>query len=107
MKERYYMKTKILAILALGVFLLCFGFNVNGQENAEVKINAKEHILKNGMKVLILERHNSPTVACYIYFRVGSIHEPTGQSGIAHLLEHLLFKGTHTIGTTNYQKELE
>jgi predicted Zn-dependent peptidase len=82
---------------------------VNETENISngVKIDVKEHTLKNGMKVLILERHNAPTVACYIYFRVGSVHEPAGQSGIAHLLEHLLFKGSQTIGTTNYQKEKE
>ncbi|MEW6027062.1 MAG: pitrilysin family protein [Planctomycetota bacterium] len=101
------MKTKILMLAALGIFLLCFGFNITGAENSAVKIDVREHVLKNGMKVLVLERHNSPTVACYIYFRVGSVHEPAGQSGIAHLLEHLLFKGSQTIGTTNYQKESE
>ncbi|MEK7309966.1 MAG: pitrilysin family protein [Planctomycetota bacterium] len=101
------MKTNILIFLVIGLFLFCFGFSINGQDTQAVKIDVKEHVLKNGMKVLILERHNAPTVACYVYFRVGSVHEPAGQSGIAHLLEHLLFKGTHTIGTTNYQKELE
>jgi len=102
------MKTRILIFLTLGIFLFGLGFNnINGAEDIGVKIDVKEHVLKNGMKVLILERHNAPTVACYVYFRVGSVHEPAGQSGIAHLLEHLLFKGTQTIGTTNYQKELE
>jgi predicted Zn-dependent peptidase len=72
-----------------------------------ITIDVKEFVLKNGMKVLVFERYNSPTVAVNIYFRVGSVHEPFCQTGIAHLLEHMLFKGSQTIGTTNYSKESE
>jgi predicted Zn-dependent peptidase len=65
----------------------------------------REHILKNGMKLLIVERHTSPTVAAWIRFKVGSVNERSDERGIAHLLEHMLFKGTKTLGTTNYAKE--
>jgi len=61
--------------------------------------------LENGMKVLMLERHISPTVSFYIRHRVGSVDEETGKTGTAHLLEHLLFKGTKTVGTKNYEIE--
>ena len=64
-----------------------------------------EHTLKNGMKLLIAERRTSPTVSAWIRFRVGSVDERSDERGIAHMLEHMLFKGTKTLGTTNYAKE--
>jgi len=65
----------------------------------------QEHTLKNGMKLLMVERHSSPTVAAWIRFRVGSVDERSDERGIAHLLEHMLFKGTTTLGTTDYAAE--
>lgn len=65
----------------------------------------REHRLANGMKLLLVERHTSPTVAAWIRFRVGSVDERSDERGIAHLLEHMLFKGTKTLGTTNYALE--
>lgn len=64
-----------------------------------------EHTMKNGMKLLMVERHTSPTVAAWIRFRVGSVDERSDERGIAHLLEHMLFKGTTTLGTRNYAAE--
>ena len=65
----------------------------------------QEHQLDNGATVLLVERHNSPTVAAYISFRVGGANETSEERGVAHLLEHMLFKGTKTLGTTNYAAE--
>ncbi len=65
----------------------------------------KEFTLKNGIKVLLLERHQSPTLSLYIRFRVGATEENLGMTGTAHLLEHMLFKGTKTLGTKNYAEE--
>ncbi len=64
-----------------------------------------EHTLKNGMKLLMVERHTSPTISAWIRFRVGSVDERSDERGIAHLLEHMLFKGTTTLGTTDYAAE--
>ena len=64
-----------------------------------------EHTLKNGMKLLMVPRHTSPTVAAWIRFKVGSVDERSDERGLAHLLEHMLFKGTKTLGTTNYAAE--
>ncbi|MFK5926074.1 MAG: pitrilysin family protein [Desulfuromusa sp.] len=65
----------------------------------------QEHHLDNGATVLLVERHDSPTVAAYISFRVGSANETSQERGVAHLLEHMLFKGTKTLGTKNYAVE--
>src|SRR6056297_3719182 len=65
----------------------------------------QEHQLENGLTVLLVERHNSPTVAAYINFRVGAVNESSEQRGIAHMLEHMLFKGTKTLGTRDYESE--
>jgi len=65
----------------------------------------QEYTLKNGMKLLMVERHTSPTVSAWIRYKVGSVDERSDERGIAHLLEHMLFKGTTTLGTTDYAKE--
>lgn len=64
-----------------------------------------EHTLKNGMKLLMVPRHTSPTVAAWIRFKVGSVDERSDERGLAHLLEHMLFKGTKTLGTKDYAAE--
>ena len=63
------------------------------------------YTLKNGLRILMVERHLSPTVSFYIRHRVGAADESDGRTGTAHLLEHMLFKGTKTIGTKNYHEE--
>ena len=64
-----------------------------------------EHRLENGLTVLMYERHQAPIVACRIYVNVGSANDRLGETGIAHMTEHIAFKGTKTIGTTNYEQE--
>jgi predicted Zn-dependent peptidase len=59
------------------------------------------------MRVLLLERHDDPSIAGGWVAHVGSANERPGMTGIAHLFEHMMFKGTPTIGTTNYQRDLE
>jgi predicted Zn-dependent peptidase len=84
-------------LLALVVILPALG--------AGLEERVREHTLKNGMKLLMVERHTSPTVAAWIRFRVGSVDERSDERGIAHLLEHMLFKGTKTLGTKDYAAE--
>ena len=64
-----------------------------------------EHELANGMRWLVLPRTGSPTVSFIVKFRVGAVNEVRGQTGMAHLLEHLLFKGTETLGTRDASAE--
>jgi predicted Zn-dependent peptidase len=71
------------------------------------KIDAKEYWLDNGMQVLMVERHESPTIMAAIACRVGSANEITGITGISHLFEHMMFKGTETIGTKDIKRDLK
>ena len=71
----------------------------------DLKDKVREFTLENGLKVLIVERHANPTVALYISHETGAIDERDGCTGTAHLLEHLMFKGTETIGTRNFDRE--
>ncbi|HIK18795.1 MAG TPA: insulinase family protein [Leptolyngbyaceae cyanobacterium M33_DOE_097] len=66
-----------------------------------------EFKLDNGMKFIVLERHEAPVVSFVTYADVGGVDEPNGKTGVAHFLEHLAFKGTSQIGTTDYTKEKE
>ena len=61
--------------------------------------------LTNGMRFLVLPRHGAPTASFVVQYRIGGVNEVLGTTGIAHLLEHLLFKGTSTIGTRDAQAE--
>jgi predicted Zn-dependent peptidase len=71
------------------------------------KIPVLETVLPNGMRLLMVVRHDSPTVTCGWVARVGSVNEPPGITGISHLFEHMMFKGTKAIGTKDYAKDAE
>ncbi len=71
----------------------------------DLRLSATEFTLKNGMQFLVVERHESPTFSAYLRFRVGSANELPGQTGVAHLLEHMMFKGTRLFGTLDPAKE--
>jgi hypothetical protein len=64
-----------------------------------------EFTLSNGMKFIVMERHQSPTVSFMTYVDVGSAYEQPQKTGAAHFLEHLAFKGTTQIGTQDFQAE--
>jgi predicted Zn-dependent peptidase len=64
-----------------------------------------EFTLPNGLRFLLIERHEAPVVSFHTYVNVGSVDDPSGETGIAHMFEHMAFKGTQTIGTKNWPKE--
>ncbi|MBH8564612.1 insulinase family protein [Nostoc sp. CENA67] len=64
-----------------------------------------EFRLDNGLKFIVLERHQAPVVSFITYADVGAVDDPDGKTGIAHFLEHLAFNGTTRIGTKDYQAE--
>ncbi len=64
-----------------------------------------EFRLENGMKFIVMENHDAPVVSFVTYADVGGVDEPDGKTGVAHFLEHLAFKGTKKIGTTDYSAE--
>jgi len=65
----------------------------------------RELTLQNGLRVLVLPRPGAPIASFVIHFPLGSVNEAPGSTGISHLLEHLLFKGTTTVGTRFYEGE--
>jgi predicted Zn-dependent peptidase len=107
------MKQAILksAVIHLGmVVLLCVVLGLipmaaKAQDLAEFEKRMTEFTLDNGLKFLVLERRAAPVVSFHIYADVGSVDEVEGITGLAHLFEHMAFKGTKTIGTKNYKAE--
>jgi zinc protease len=70
-----------------------------------IKVN--EYDLDNGLKLLVYEDHFAPVVATQIHYRVGSYNEPKGLTGISHLLEHMIFKGTKKYGPKVYDEMIK
>jgi predicted Zn-dependent peptidase len=89
-------------VLGAGVAVLLIALPAAAQH-----IDAKEYRLDNGMQVLMVERHDAPTIMASIVARVGSSNETAGITGISHLFEHMMFKGTETIGTKDIERDLE
>ncbi len=77
----------------------------SAQEVRVPPIPVEEHVLKNGLRLLILPRPGALTVSFVTQYRIGSVNEEPGSTGISHFLEHLLFKGTTSIGTSDYRAE--
>ena len=69
----------------------------------ETKIRYLE--FANGLKLILLKQGFAPVVSCYMKFRAGSYDEPPTSFGIAHMLEHMLFKGTRKVGTRDFSRE--
>lgn len=97
------MRTRNKIWIAFGLLLLtCQALPARAVDLEKKIVKAK---LQNGLTVLMMERKFSPTVSLYIRYRVGAVDEAPGQSGAAHFLEHMMFKGTTTIGAKNYPAE--
>jgi predicted Zn-dependent peptidase len=71
------------------------------------QVPVQEYVLKNGLRLLMVPRKGDPNVAAGWIARVGSVNERPGITGLSHLFEHMMFKGTNTIGTTDGAKNLE
>ncbi len=74
-------------------------------QGGQLGVQPREVVLDNGLILLLVERHEEPIVACGVFYDVGSVNDPRGKSGIAHMFEHMMFKGTKIIGTSDYQAE--
>jgi predicted Zn-dependent peptidase len=73
---------------------------------SEIKLPVHYDTLPNGLKVIIVPDTNVAIVSCRLYYFVGSMYEGPGTSGLSHMYEHMMFKGTKRLGTKNYQKEV-
>lgn len=71
-----------------------------------LQANPYETTLKNGLRVVVKEDHRAPVVAHMVWYRIGSMDEVDGTSGVAHLLEHMMFKGTPKVGPGEFSKRV-
>src|SRR5690349_24885839 len=85
------------------LFLLCPLAGAQSLKDFEKRVT--EFTLGNGMHFIILERHDAPVVSFHSYVNAGAVNDPGGETGLAHMFEHMAFKGTPAIGTTNYAEE--
>lgn len=95
--------------LALVGALAFFGVSQVTSKTGTERVSAEEWApekfeLDNGMEVVVIPDHRVPVVTHMVWYRVGSADEPRGKSGIAHFLEHLMFKGTDTIPPGEFSK---
>lgn len=100
------MLRRALTFLSVLVFLVgftCQSTSAQSLENFEEKVT--EFTLDNGLTFIIIERPVAPVVSFATYVNVGGANEPVGHTGMAHIFEHMAFKGTHTVGTSNWQAE--
>jgi zinc protease len=79
-------------------FFLFFNHVVTGQD---LKSNATLYSLPDGMRIILLEKHANPMIACMVYVNAGSKYETDSNNGVTHFLEHLLFDGTQTKSRTD------
>jgi zinc protease len=73
---------------------------------AEVFKDASEALLSNGLKVIMLENHKSPIISFQVWYRVGARNEKTGKTGLAHMLEHMMFKGTNEVSGEEFVRSI-
>ena len=74
---------------------------------AGLKERVFETILPNGLKVILLEDHKAPLITFQVWYRVGSRNEEWGKTGLSHMLEHMMFKGTKKIGPEEFSRIIQ
>ena len=86
--------------------LPAFTFMLVSLISFEVLANPHEYMLANGLKVVVKEDHRSPVVISQIWYKAGSIDELNGTTGVAHVLEHMMFKGTKNVSSGEFSKKI-
>ncbi|MEP7352125.1 MAG: pitrilysin family protein [Acidobacteriota bacterium] len=99
MRTRSFLR---LSPLLLSVLAIC---TAAGQSLADFEKKVTEFTLPNGLKFLVIERHDAPVVSFHTYVNAGAVDDPSGDTGLAHMFEHMAFKGTPQIGSKNWPLE--
>lgn len=84
-------------------FLIAVTLHAQNLKDFEKRVS--EFTLPNGMHFIVLERHEAPVVSFHSFVNAGSVDDPGGQTGVAHMFEHMAFKGTDSVGTKNWPEE--
>lgn len=102
------LKVTFTAILTLIILLQPFAASSStGFDFSTLEKSISEHSLENGLKIIVLPRHDAPVVSLVTWVNVGGVDDPKEYSGLAHMLEHMAFKGTATIGSRDPENELK
>ena len=96
------MRRLLKTVLAF-VFLVSLPLTAQDLASFEKRITVKK--LANGLTLMVMERHEAPVFSAYTFVDAGSVQDPQGATGLAHMFEHMAFKGTDTIGSKNYAAE--
>jgi zinc protease len=86
------------------IFSLLFYFFLILLSEAGLREQVFETALPNGLKVILLENHKAPLITFQVWYRVGSRNEEWGRTGLSHMLEHMMFKGTKKIGPEEFSR---
>jgi len=90
------------------IFLLLFSFFLSIPfSEAGLRDQVFETVLPNGLKVILLENHKAPLVTFQVWYRVGSRNEEWGKTGLSHMLEHMMFKGTEKVGPEEFSRIIQ
>src|SRR5271167_2102033 len=92
-------------IAAIALCATAFGWAAKAQNLASFEKRTTVKVLPNGLTLIVLERPEAPVFSFYTLVDAGSADDPQGASGLAHMFEHMAFKGTTEIGTTDYPAE--
>ncbi|MBN1212558.1 MAG: insulinase family protein, partial [candidate division Zixibacteria bacterium] len=96
------MKFKSSWLLLFFLSPIIFGF---ASAREDLRFDVEKFTLDNGLTVLVVERHTAPVFSGFIMVGAGSAYEKIGNIGTAHLFEHMMFKGSQTVGSTDYEAE--
>ena len=86
-------------------FATLLAFVLPAQSLKDFEKNVTEFDLPNGMHFIVLERHQAPVTSFYMHINSGAVNDPGGRTGLAHMFEHMIGKGTTTVGTKNWDEE--
>ena len=99
---------RTIRLMASGIlFFLFVCFLFIPLSEAGLKEQVFETVLPNGLKVLLLENHKAPLVTFQVWYRVGSRNEEWGKTGLSHILEHMMFKGTEKVGPEDFSRIIQ
>src|SRR4051812_10850112 len=88
--------------IVIALFILLLSLPAQAQT-----FGAQQFTLKNGMQVVVIPNHRAPVITHMIWYKVGAAEETPGKSGMAHYLEHLLFKGTAKMAPGEFSKTIK
>src|SRR6202789_3138733 len=96
-----------ITVLCAVCAILAGGLLMSATSTVAQSFDVKTTTLKNGMKVVVQEDHSVPSVAFYIFYRIGSRNARPGTTGISHFFEHMMFNGAKKYGPGQFDIQME